>query len=471
MKILGKIISVLFILLILVFSIVSVFGFSYYIGDNKTTVIRGFSDLNFGTDVDGGEKIVIKVSTDDEPRMVADIIEKRATSFGIKDYELYVQGKSNEVVFSLPDDTSSPFDAIETAAFLTARGYVTVRPGYEYSGVTADSSGSPAFIGYTGDTGGSILIGPEYITGVEVSENKDSDNTYYTVDLKLNEEGATLLSQISDPNGGTVPSYYNQIVSLWIDDRMISFRTLEEQLTDGILSFTDDNMTKDKATLYASIIKYGNMPSNLLVSSIDDVAPVSGEPLQKVLLVIGAVSAVLLAFVLIYRYKAGGGIILLSMLFQFSALLAFFTKFFDNKEAFLMNLPAFTAYALTVLITMFSLVSVFENIRKSFETGAKTFDAITTGFKSTRPRIFDINFLFILISTAALIVFGTNGFATSLFGFTLSSGIYRFCDVMLFGSVFNFVSGYLLPLFITKNITKFEFINKPSLLGGVSSEK
>ncbi|MBR3971842.1 MAG: hypothetical protein IKJ83_03025 [Ruminococcus sp.] len=470
MKKLGKILSVILIMLILVFSIISVFGFSYYVGDNKTTVIRGFDDLNFGSDISGGTKMTIKVASDDEPEIVAEIIEKRATSYGLKDYELYIQKETDEVVFSVPDDLVSAYDAVETAAFMTATGYVTIRPDHEYFGVTVDSSGGPAFIGYTGDTGSTIILNSKHITGAEAVEFKDSGNTYYCVDIKLNDEGTFLLSQISDPNGGAGTSYYNQTISLWIDDRMISFRTLEDHIDNGVLSFTDDDMTEEKAKLYASIIKFGTIPGTLTVSSIDAVEPVSGDSLQDMLLIIGAASLVILAFALIYRYKSGGGIILVSALFQFSVLLAFFTKFFDKKEAFLMNLPAFGAYALTVIMTVFSLVTVFEKVRKSVTIGTKLSDAIISGFKAAKTRIFDINMIFVLISVSALIIFGTNGFATTLFGYTLSSGIYRFCDVMLFGSILNFASGYFLPLFITKNVMEFKFLSKPSMLGGKCNE-
>ena len=41
-------------LLILAFSFTAIFGISYYTGDNKTTVLKGISDIRWGIDIRGG---------------------------------------------------------------------------------------------------------------------------------------------------------------------------------------------------------------------------------------------------------------------------------------------------------------------------------------------------------------------------------------------------------------------------------
>lgn len=466
MKKLGKPFSAILIFLILVFSIISIFGFSYYVGDNKTTVIRGFNDLKFGTDINGGVKFAVSPSSADEAGEIADIIEKRATYYGIKDYELYIQDESKDVVLVLPNDLQSVYDAEETAAFLTSRGYVSIRPGYSFTEAIVDSAQGPAFITPTDETAATILINSDYIVDASVSEYKDGDGTFYTVDVQLNDEGSALISQISNPNGGAGDSYYNEVVSLWLDDRMVAFRVLDEHIDSGVISFVDDNLTKGKAELCASLIKFGDLPGIVRLSELKSVDSLSGESIADMLFVLGIILFIALAFVLIYRYRAGGGIILVSLLFQMSVLLAVFTKFFDKKQPFLMNIPAFAAYGLSMLLTAFSLSMVFEKIKESLNSGIKLSACITDSFVSTRTRIFDINIVFVLISVSALIIFGTNGFATTLFGYSLCAGVYRFCDVMLFGSILNFISGYILPFFITNNITEYKFLKKPSMMGG-----
>ena len=48
--------SVFFIVavLILLFSYSSIFGVSYYVGDNKETLVKGITDIRWGTDIRGG---------------------------------------------------------------------------------------------------------------------------------------------------------------------------------------------------------------------------------------------------------------------------------------------------------------------------------------------------------------------------------------------------------------------------------
>ena len=47
-------------LLILAFSFTAIFGISYYTGDNKTTVLKGISDIRWGIDIRGGVEATFK---------------------------------------------------------------------------------------------------------------------------------------------------------------------------------------------------------------------------------------------------------------------------------------------------------------------------------------------------------------------------------------------------------------------------
>ena len=88
--------SVFFIvaILILLFSYTSVFGVTYYVGDNKETVIKGMSDIRWGTDIRGGVEATFEPAdnynaTDAQLDSAKSIIETRMVSTGITDYELY----------------------------------------------------------------------------------------------------------------------------------------------------------------------------------------------------------------------------------------------------------------------------------------------------------------------------------------------------------------------------------------------
>ena len=51
-------------LLILAFSFTAIFGISYYTGDNKTTVLKGISDIRWGIDIRGGVEATFKPAGD-----------------------------------------------------------------------------------------------------------------------------------------------------------------------------------------------------------------------------------------------------------------------------------------------------------------------------------------------------------------------------------------------------------------------
>ena len=91
-------------LLILAFSFTAIFGISYYTGDNKTTVLKGISDIRWGIDIRGGVEATFKPAgdvdaTDEQLESAKSIIELRMVSQGITDYELYRMQKATESLF------------------------------------------------------------------------------------------------------------------------------------------------------------------------------------------------------------------------------------------------------------------------------------------------------------------------------------------------------------------------------------
>ena len=72
-------------LLILAFSFTAIFGISYYTGDNKTTVLKGISDIRWGIDIRGGVEATFKPAgdvdaTDEQLESAKSIIELRMVS-------------------------------------------------------------------------------------------------------------------------------------------------------------------------------------------------------------------------------------------------------------------------------------------------------------------------------------------------------------------------------------------------------
>lgn len=105
-------------LLILAFSFTAIFGISYYTGDNKTTVLKGISDIRWGIDIRGGVEATFKPAgdvdaTDEQLESAKSIIELRMVSQGITDYELYADAKSDRIIVRFPWKEDSDQNAIE----------------------------------------------------------------------------------------------------------------------------------------------------------------------------------------------------------------------------------------------------------------------------------------------------------------------------------------------------------------------
>ncbi len=463
MKRLGKPVAIIFALVILVFSVLSVFGYSYYTGDIKHTVFKGFGSLDWGIDVSGGTKIAVKPASADEAHAVADIIRERAANYGLKEYQLYVDNNNNDVVFVVPKSVDSDFSSGDVVSYLTCYGEVNVRPGDSYTNMFVDSSGGAAFSVPKDDTAKTILLNSRHIKSAGTFEYSDENGTYHYVEVKFNDEGKDILAQLTNADTGT---YYNQVMSIWLDDAMLANPTVSEPFEQGAFSFSSEHMTADKAKLVSSVISSGTMPCKVSVAGYGEISPAVGKGVTEVIFWAGIVSLLVLSFTLIYKFRAVGIVSVLALIMQFSSVLAILTGFVGEGRTFMMTIPAASAFALSVMLTVLSCTFFARNIKSELQSGTLIDAAVASGFKYARPRMFDVSIVTAFVSLFGLFVFGTSGFAVSLFGSSMASGIWSFCYVLFFGSVLNVVTGYVLPQLMIRSLESFKLFSKPSIFGG-----
>lgn len=462
MKRLGKPVSIIIALIVLIFSVLSVFGYSYYTGDIKHTVFKGFGGLDWGIDASGGTKIAIKPASADEAGAVADIIEDRAANYGLTEYQLYVNGNS-EVVLVVPKSINSDYDSREVASYLTCYGDLTLRAGDDYFQMRVDSSGGATYITPTGDTEKTIILESSLIKGSNTFDYNDGDSTYHYVEVMYNSEGADKLAMLTNEDTGT---YYNQTVSVWLDDAMLSSPTINEPLDQGSFSFTNEHMTPDKAQLISAVIDADTMPCVITVSSFTDIAPALGKGVTELVFFAGVIALLLIAFTLIFKFRAVGVVSVLALIMQFSVILAILTGFVGEGHTFMMTVPSAAALALSVMLTVLSCVMVANRIKSEVNNGTVVDTAVSTAFKSAKNKIFDINFVLAIISLMGWFVFGASDLSVALFGNSVAGGISSFCYVMFLGSVLNFITGYLLPQLMLRSVESYKFFGKASMFGG-----
>ncbi|MBQ8000584.1 MAG: hypothetical protein IJ298_05125 [Ruminococcus sp.] len=460
MKRLGISVSLILAVLILAFSVLSVFGCSYYVGDNKNTVIKGFGSIDWGVDVNGGSKIAVKAASVDEIDAVADVVRDRAAGFGLTDHRIVVDEEAGVLELTVPSSLDCDFSAAEVAAFLTAYGEVTLRPGGSYTTMNVDSSDSASFITPSGTTAQSVLITSDDIKGSSWFEYTEEKVTYYYVNLDFDAEGAEKMAAYTNADTGT---YYNQTVSIWLDDRMLANPTVSETIDQGALSFSSDSMTQSKCELYSAIISSGTLPCTVSIVSTSEAAPVAGN-ISDIIFIAGIVALVAIAVIMLIRYKLGAVAGLCAMLLQFSAVLAVITRFAGEGRTFLLTIPGAAALALSVMTTVFSFLLMGERMKSELSRGTVLGTAISTAVEKSRMIIVDMSIVLAVVALMGLFIFGTSGLTVSIFGAYNVSGVYNFSYVLFFGAVFNLVTGYLVPQLMLRSLQSFA--KKPSMFGG-----
>ena len=473
MKRIAKPVCFIIAILILLFSVVSLFGYSYYVGDNKTTVIKGFGDIDWGIDTTGATKLVLKSSTDDE--MSADslkanskVIKNRLANFGLNAYEVYFTDDSDEIIVVVPQTIDCDYSSKGFAQLISSKGYVTVRAGDEYKEMILDESNSGAFMTPVGDTDKTVLLDSETVKSASYFSYKpDGEDKYHYVSVNFNDQGADALYTMTNSMTG---QYYNQIISIWLDDLMLGNPTVSEEMVGGSLSFTSFSMTESKAKLYSSIIDAGVLPYDMTVSTIEHVPPVAGYSVSDIFLIVGIAAVILITVLMILRYRLFGGIALVSMVGQVAVLVAIISGFCVPGRTFLMDISGACALALCAVLTVISVSLMAHTLKEKLDTGMTVRTAAEKAIKASRKNIFDINVVLIIVSLVGMLMFGSAGLTTAIFGGLAMGSIYNFCYVLFFGALVNFFMGYLFPELMLRSLVNFKAFNNPSCYGGKNND-
>src|SRR5699024_10772191 len=90
-------------LLIVLFSLSALLGFSYQYGDTKTTYVKGAADIRFGIDIRGGVDVTFVPAGDmdatpEQLSAAQTVIEDRLIGLGVTDYESYVDSARDRII-------------------------------------------------------------------------------------------------------------------------------------------------------------------------------------------------------------------------------------------------------------------------------------------------------------------------------------------------------------------------------------
>lgn len=463
---------VFFVVLILIAALVytSLFGVYGQNGDFKTTVIKGAGDIRWGIDIRGGVEATFSPAgdvkaTSDELESAKAIVETRMVSQNITDYELYTDEANNRIIVRFPwksDETD--FDPEEAINELSATALLTFREGMEYESMDYAEDGSIVYKTPSGTTAETIILEGSDIVKAEPAMNPDeTTGSYnYVVSLEFSDEGKQKFAEATARLQG-------QTISIWMDDVMISYPTVNAVISDGKCVIEGD-FTSEEATALASKIQAGALPFALETSNFNALAPTLGSQALEAMMMAGIIAFIAVAILMIVIFRLPGVVAVISLAGQMGIVFACISGFFPALNSFTMTLPGIAGIILSIGMGVDANVITASHIREELKNGKTLDGALQRGFQSSFWAIFDGNITTAIVAIMLMGVFGPSNILSMIFGESTTGSIFSFGFTLLVGIVANFIMGVLATRLMTLSLAGFKCLHKKWLFGGPKDE-
>lgn len=440
--------------LILVLTYLAFFGIDNYYGDIKKDYVKGADDIRWGIDIKGGVEAVFSPDVKDVEITDADmesakaVIETRLVNNHITDYEVFADKNRNQIIVRFPWEAGeSNFDANEAVREL----------------------GETAMLKFcAGETPTNVIL--EGAADIESAQAVfDQTTGKPLVSLSLTSAGAAKFATATQ-------TYYGQIISIWMDDEMISAPQVNNIITNGRATISSDTMTNDEAIDLANKINAGALPFALTVddSKLQVISPSLGSDALKVMVIAGAVAFAIVCIIMIARYRVCGMVAALALLGQVAGTIACLSGFVFDISSFTLTIPGIAGIILSIGVGVDCNVIAAERIRDEFKRGKSINGAITAGYKNSLSAIIDGNVTIVIVAIVLMGAFGSpDSFLgaifsplMSLFGASITGSIYSFGYTLVIGVIFNLIMGVLASKYMLKSISQFKCMRNPAFYGG-----
>lgn len=457
-------------LLILAFSFTAIFGVSYYTGDNKTTVLKGVGDIRWGIDIRGGVEATFKPAggydaTDEQLEAAKAIIETRMVSQGITDYELYADRNSDRIIVRFPwkaDETD--FNAVDAIEEISSTALLTFRPGNSYESTDVDSNGEYVYKTPTGDTA-TVLMDGSMVQNAEAGYYTDQSTgeAKFVVNLNLTEEGKTKFAEITS-------EYVNQVVSIWMDDIMLSAPTVQSVISDGKAQISG-SFTSAEANALAQKITAGALPFELETTNYGNIDPTLGQNALTAMGYAAVIAFIVIAILMIVFYRLPGFIALIALIGQMGLSVAAVSGYFNGIPSFTMTLPGIAGLILSIGMGVDCNVITAERIKEEMRAGRTLDGALEKGTKNSLSAIIDGNMTVVIVSIILMLVFGPSNILSFIFGESTTGTIYSFGYTLLVGVISNFIMGIFFSRLMLRSAAGFKPLRNKWLYGGAKDGK
>lgn len=444
---------VFFVVLILIAALVytSLFGVYGQNGDFKVTRIKGASDIRWGIDIRGGVEATFSPAdgvkaTSSQLDSAKEIVETRMVSQNITDYELYTDENNNRIIVRFPwksDETD--FDPETAIKELSATALLTFREGNSADGEL-------------------ILEGADVVDAhPAVQQDQNTGATQYVVSLEFSESGKEKFAEATKRLVG-------QTISIWMDDVLLSYPTVNTEITDG-KCVIEGNFTSESATQLAAQIQAGALPFALETSNFNALAPTLGSQALDAMMMAGMIAFIVISVLMIVCFRLPGVVAVISLAGQMGLVFACISGFFPNMNSFTMTLPGIAGIILSIGMGVDANVITASRIREELKNGKTLDGALQRGFQSSFWAIFDGNITTAIVAIMLMGVFGPSNILSMIFGESTTGSIFSFGFTLLIGIIANFVMGVFATRMMTLSLAGFKCLHKAWLFGGAGAEK
>ena len=438
-------------ILIVLFSLTAILGVSDTYGDTKNAYVKGASDIRFGIDIRGGVDVTFMPAddveaTDAQMAAAKTVIEDRLVGLGITDYESYVDNNKNRIIVRFPWKSDEADFNPQTAI---------------------DEIGTTAKMVFRK---GSSSTGEEILSGDDVASASAAYNETegWVVQLKFNSDGASAFAAAT-----TELAANNGTISIWLDDSNISTATVNEAITGGE-AIIKGNFDQDSASTLANQINSGSLPFALSAESYSTISPSLGAKSLDVMVQAGIIAFILVALMMIFRYRLPGTIAVISLMGQVAATLAVVSGYFSVFPGSTLTLPGIAGIILGIGMGVDANVITAERIKEELAKNKTLEGAVNSGFKMGLTPIIDGNVTIVIVAAILMGAFGpTDGFWAKVFnpiffwfGPSTAGTIYSFGFTLLTSVLLNFVFGVWATRVMIRGAVHFKPLRKAWLFGG-----
>ena len=464
---------VFFVVLLLIVALVytSFFGVYGQNGDFKETYIKGAGDIRWGIDIRGGVEATFSPAdgveaTNEQLNAAKEIIETRMVSNSITDYEIYTDPTNNRIIVRFPwRSDEENFDPEEAINELAATAQLTFREGKEYESTEYGEDGNIVYRTPSGTTAENVILeGSDVVSATPAMTQDESTGEYqYVVSLQLSEEGKEKFAEATERLVG-------QTISIWMDDVMISYPTVNEAITNGECSISG-NFTSEEATQLANQIQAGALPFALQVSSFSSMPPTLGTQALNAMMLAGIIAFVVISVLMIGIFRLPGVVAVISLAGQVGLCIAAISGYFPFINSYTTTLPGLAGIVLSIGMGVDANVISASRIREELRNGKTLDGALKLGFSESFWAIFDGNITTLIVAVMLMGVFGPSNILSIIFGESTTGAIFSFGFTLLVGIIGNFIMGMTATRLMTLSLAGFKGLHKKWLFGGARGDE